>query len=113
MATFSISDLMQSMGMNATVPSTSHSEKPEGRKTAVGHTRGRSIPETKELIKQAIIAAGRPISVKEACAALERKQTPHLRAILHEMGDSGELLESIDLAPSKMMTRFWYSLPQR
>jgi len=113
MATFSISDLMKSMGMNATVQSTSHSEKPEGRKTTVGHIRGRSIPETKELIKQAIVAAGRPISVKEVCEALERKQTPHMRNILHQMGDSGELLESIDMAQSKMMTRFWYSLPER
>lgn len=113
MATFSISDLMQSMGMNAMVPSTSHSENTEKGKARVGHTRGRSIPETKELIKQAIIAAGRPISVKEACEALGRKQTPHLRGILHQMGDSGELLESIDIAPSKMMTRFWYSLPGR
>lgn len=112
MATISMAELRQSMGLNETVQSTSHYENQEGRNARVGHTRGRSIPETKELIKQAIIAAGRPISVMEVCNALNRKQTPHMRKILHDMGDTGELLESIDLAPSKMMTRFWYSLPK-
>jgi len=111
MASFSMDDLKKSLGLDATVQSTSHTEKTEGGFSRVGQIRGRSIPETKELIKQAIIAAGRPISVMEVCAALDRKQTPHMRKILHDMGDSGELLESIDLAPSRMMTRFWYSLP--
>jgi len=77
----------------------------------VGQIRGRSVPETKELIKQAIRNTGRPMSFIELCAAVERKQTPHMRKILHDMGDSGELLESIDMAPSRMMTRYWYSLP--
>jgi len=111
MASFSMDDLKRSLGLNATVEPTSYSEKTEGRKTTVGQIRGRSVPETKELIKQAIRATGRPMSFIELCAAVERKQTPHMRKILHDMGDSGELLESIDMAPSRMMTRYWYSLP--
>jgi predicted MarR family transcription regulator len=115
MPSFTMQELMRSMGLNPDValtsPLTSHS--PTGGKEVkrMGQVRGRSIPETKELIKKAISEAGRPLSVAEICVVLERKQTPHIRNLLHQMGDSGELIENADLAPSKMLTRFWYSLP--
>lgn len=115
MPSFTVEELMRSMGLNPDVALTSQSTSysPTGGKEVkrMGQVRGRSIPETKELIKNAISEAGRPLSVAEICIALERKQTPHIRNLLHQMGDSGELIENADLAPSKMLTRFWYSLP--
>jgi hypothetical protein len=104
-------DLKKSLGLNATVEPTSYTEKTDGRVSRVGEPRGRSVAETKELIKQAIKEAGRPMSYIQICAAVQRKQTPHMRNMLHQMGDSGELIETVDIAPSRMMTRFWYSLP--
>lgn len=112
MPTFTPEELMQSLGMSATVAPTSHFENRREAYQRVGQIRGRSVEETKTLIKKAIQEAGRPMSFAEICAYLERKQTPHLRKMLHEMGDAGELVEEADLAPSRMMTRFWYSLPR-
>lgn len=112
MPSFSIQDLMNSVGMSATVAPTSHSEKQREAYQRVGQIRGRTVEETKTLIKKAIFEAERPMSFTEICAYLERKQTPHLRKMLHEMGATGELIEEADLAPSRMMTRFWYSLPR-
>lgn len=111
MPTFSMDEIKQSLGIDPTVPLTSYSEIKQKGFKAMGQVRGRSIPETKELIKKGIEAAGRPMSFVEICALLERKQTPHLRKLLHDMGDSGELVEAVDLAPSRMLTRYWYSLP--
>lgn len=115
MPSFSMEELKRSMGLDPNVSltsvSTSHSQNGEKGLKKMGQVRGRSIPETKELIKKCISEAGRPVSVAEICTYLERKQTPHIRNLLHQMGDSGELIENADLAPSTMLTRFWYSLP--
>lgn len=111
MPSFSMDELKKSLGLNATVVTTSHTEIPREGFSRVGERRGRSIDETKALIKSAIHDAGRAMTMGEICIVLERKQTPHIRKILHDMGDAGELIEVADLAPNKMMTRFWYSLP--
>lgn len=116
MPSFTMEELKRSMGLDPNVSltsaSTSHSEDAKKGFKAMGQVRGRSIPETKELIKKCIMEAGRPVSVAEICTYLERKQTPHIRNLLHQMGDAGELIEEADLAPSRMLTRFWYSLPR-
>lgn len=116
MPTIKIEELMRSVGLDPdivmTSTSTSHSQNGEKGFKRMGQVRGRSIPETKELIKNGIREAGRPLSVAEICVILERKSTPHIRNLLHQMGDSGELIEQADLAPSRMLTRFWYSLPE-
>lgn len=110
MATFNMDDLKKSLGIDPTVVLTSHSENTKKGFKPMGQTRGRPIPETKVLIKTAIKEAGRPLSFPEICVYLERKQTPHLRKLLHEMGDAGELIETADMAPSGMLPRFWYAL---
>lgn len=111
MPTFTMDEIKRSLGIDPTVSVTSHSDNAKKGHKAMGQVRGRSIPETKELIKKGIKEADRALSFTEICALLERKQTPHLRKLLHDMGDSGELIETVDLAPSRMLTRFWYSLP--
>lgn len=112
MPSFSMEELKKSLGISATVSPMSHSKNQREAYQRVGQIRGRTVDETKTLIKKALTEAGRPMSFTEICAYLERKQTPHLRKMLHEMGDSGELIEEADIAPSRMMTRFWYSLPR-
>ncbi len=111
MPTYTVEQLMRELGQNATVSLTSHSEIQQTRKAKVGQVRGRSIDETKTLIKNCITEAGRPMTIAEICICLERAQTPHIRNILKVMAQTGELVEQADLARSRQMVRFWYSLP--
>ncbi len=111
MPSFTMDEIKKSLGIDPTVLSTSHSENAQRGFKPMGQSRGRPIPETKRLIKTAIEEAGRPLSFPEICLYLERKQTPHLRKLLHEMADAGELVETADMAPSGMLPRFWYALP--
>ena len=111
MPSFTIEQLIREAGYNVTVPMTSQSEPQQTRKTKVGQVRGRSIDETKTMIKTCIKEAGRPMTIAEICVCLERAQTPHIRNILKGMAEAGELIEGADLARSRTMVRFWYSLP--
>ena len=111
MPSFTMDEIKKSLGMSTTVVETSHSEMTQKGFRAMGQVRGRSIPETKELIKKCIEEAGRPVTFNEICAYLDRKKTPHLRQLLHAMADSGEIVETADVATSAMLPRFWYSLP--
>ena len=110
MPSFKMEELLKDAGLNATVTLTSHSEIPQMRKTKVGERPGRSVDETKALIKKCIEEAGRPVTIAEICIYLERGQTPHIRNILKAMADAGEIVEQADLARSRWV-RFWYSLP--
>lgn len=111
MPSFTMDEIKKSLGIDPTVVLTSHSKNAQKGFKPMGQSRGRPIPETKALIKTAIKEAGRPLSFPEICAYLERKQTPHLRKLMHEMGDAGELIETADMAPSGMLPRYWYALP--
>lgn len=111
MPSFTIDEIKKSLGIDTTVVETSLPEKTQKGFKAMGQVTGRSIPETKELIKKGIEAAGRPLSFGEICAILERKKAPHIRKLLHEMGDSGELVETTEIAANRMLTWYWYSLP--
>jgi len=71
----------------------------------------RTVDGTKTLIKEFIFKQGRPCLILEICAELDRKPSPHFRAILAEMVYAGELIKSADRGPSAVMDRFWYSLP--
>jgi len=111
MPSYSIEDLMKDAGYNVMSQVTSHSETQQTRKAKVGQVRGRSVDETKQLIKKCISEAGKPMTIAEICTCLERGQTPHIRNILKSMAETGELLEQADLARSRTMVRYWYSLP--
>lgn len=71
----------------------------------------RTVEETKTLIREFIFRQGRPCLILEICAELDRKPSPHFRAILAEMVYAGYLIKSADRGPSAVMDRFWYSLP--
>lgn len=111
MPSFTMDEIKRSLGMSTTVVETSHIETTKKGFKAMGQVRGRSIPETKELILQGIKEADRPLNFNEICTLLERKKTPHLRQLLHAMADAGEITEQADVATSAMLPRFWYSLP--
>lgn len=111
MPSFTIEQLMQEAGHNVTVAMTSQSNIQQNRKTKVGQVRGRSVDETKALIKKCIEETGRPVTIAEICIYLERSATPHIRNILKGMVETGELIETADLARSRTMVRYWYSLP--
>lgn len=111
MATISMKDLLETAGNDANVTITSHSNATQNRKTKVGERPGRPVSETKALIKKCIEDAERPCSIAEICTYLERGATPHIRNILKGMVDAGELIETADLARSRTMVRYWYSLP--
>lgn len=111
MPSFSMEDLLKTAGHEPDVTITSHSNATQNRKTKVGERPGRPVAETKALIKKCIEEAERPCSIAEICAYLERGATPHIRNILKGLVDSGELIETADLARSRTMVRYWYSLP--
>ena len=111
MASFKIEDLLKTAGFDPTSSQPSQSETIQARKTRVGQRPGRSIQETKDLIKKFVEDTGRPVLIPEICIYLERVQTPHIRKILHDMAEAGELVEQADLARSRTMVRYWYSLP--
>jgi predicted MarR family transcription regulator len=104
-------EIKQSLGLPTTVVETSHTEAIKKGFKPMGQVRGRSIPETKELILQGIKEADRSLNFNEICAYLDRKKTPHLRQLLHAMADAGQLVETVEVATSAMLPRFWYSLP--
>lgn len=109
-------ELKRSMGysddVSLTSPMTSNSEKSERGKTIVGRMQGRTVDESKALIKSVLSNATEPMTRGEIFKAMERKNTPHLRNILNEMVAAGEVIEETDLAVSRMMVRYWYSLPR-
>lgn len=116
MATIKMTDLKQSLGIDPDVSLTSiltsNSEKSEKGKTIVGRVEGRTIEETKALIKSVLSQADDSMTRGEICKAIERKNTPHIRNILAEMVASGEIVEETGMAVSRMMVRYLYSLPR-
>lgn len=116
MARISMEELKQSLGLDPNISLTSlvtsNSEKSEKGSMRVGRIQGRTVDETKALIKKVLSGAEEPMTRGEIFKAIERKNTPHLRNILTQMVDAGEVIEDADLAPSRMMTRYWYSLPR-
>jgi len=113
MPTFSMDDLRQSVDGNDTVSIPYRSEKKIGKGLTMGETPRRSMAETKQLVKDSIFAAGSPLKFRELARLIGRSPTPHLRAILNDMIESGELIKSTDTAVSGNMDRFWYGLPKR
>jgi len=116
MANFKIEELKESLGLDPNIsltsPVTSNSAKSEKGITPVGRKQGRTVEETKILIKKVLAEATEEMTRAEIFKGLERKNTPHLRNILSQMVDAGEVIEDVDLAPSLMMTRYWYRLPR-
>lgn len=109
-------ELKKSMGYSDDVQwtsmSTSNSDKSEKGKVAVGRVEGRTIEETKALIKTVLSEAEDSMTRGEICKAIERKNTPHIRNILSQMVNDGEIIEETGLAVSRMMVRYLYSLPR-
>lgn len=117
MPSYTISELMQQMGLNPDVqltsPETSNSQKAEKGSTTMGRVQGRTVEESKALIKNVLSEAKEPMTRGEIFKAIGRKNTPHLRNILSEMVASGDVIEEADLAVSRMMSRYWYTLANR
>lgn len=116
MPSFMMDELRKVMGydgdVHMTSPMTSNSEKSERGLMAVGRVQGRTVDETKTLIKSVLEQATDTMTRGEIFKAIERKNTPHLRNILNEMVASGEVVEETTLAVNRMMNRYLYSLPR-
>jgi predicted MarR family transcription regulator len=112
MPSFTMEELLREAGHNVDVTVTSQSNFQQMRKTKVGERVGRSVDETKALIKKCITEAGEARTVAQICTYLERGDTPHIRNILKTMVQDGELIELASLARSRTMVKFSYNLPQ-
>jgi hypothetical protein len=111
MATFKIDELRQSVGITETISMTSQHETAREGVVRVGQVNNRTIPETRALIKSVVTEAKRPMTRKEIFAALERKNTPHMRKILTDLVDEGVLVQTIGVARVGIMPVYWYTLP--
>lgn len=116
MPTIKMDDLKRSMGIDPNIQLTSiltsNSEQSGKGKTTVGRVEGRTIEETKALIKTVLSEADDSMTRGEICKAIERKNTPHIRNILAQMVADGEIIEETGMAVSRMMVRYLYSLPR-
>jgi len=115
MATINMNDLKLSMGIDPnaseTSPMTSVAKKSEKGSMTVGRLQGRTIDESKALIKKVLAGATEPMTRSEIFKAMDRKNTPHLRNILTQLVDAGEVMEEVELAPNRLLTCYWYWLP--
>jgi len=115
MATFSMDDLRKLAGHDETVTIPSQPQKLTRTKEAVGQVKRfqhhRSRTETETLIKSILAEAKRPCTFREIAYGLERNATPHLRGILVEMAQAGDLVESEDMHPSRRLTRLTLRSP--
>jgi len=116
MPSYTREEFLKSMGLDPNISLTSlvtsnSAQAEKGIKT-VGRVQGRTVEETKTLIKSVLSEATEPMTRGDIFKKIERKNTPHLRNILWEMVAAGEIIEETDLAVSRMMVRYWYSLPR-
>jgi hypothetical protein len=110
MPTFRMEDLENGNNRIDTVSIPYRSEKSDRSNKAMGQVARRSLDETKKLIKNIIKKEKRAMTFREIAHSIERKPTPHLRQILKDMIDSGELVQKADDAPAGNMDRFWYDV---
>jgi hypothetical protein len=111
MATFKIEELR---GNDEMIVKSSQSKNRTGTGDTVGRLqyRGyRTRAETETLIKNALKEAGKPLKFSEVAEAVNRSANPFLRAILVDMTEAGEIVETVDMAPNQRLPRFWYALP--
>ena len=111
MPSFRIEELMQDVRGHENVTMTSYPQTLQERIARVGEINNRTIPETKTLIKSVLTEINTPMIRSEICAAIELKNTPHIRNILAEMVADGELIQSEDVTATGKKPRYWYSLP--
>lgn len=108
-----IEDLMKSVPVDQNpynVVQSSHSNSLEALMSRGGRKDRRTVPQTKALIKEFIRQQDRPVLILEICDFLDRKPTPHFRAILREMVASGDLFQEQDTAPGSVLPRYWFSV---
>lgn len=111
MPTFTMDELRQSVGSLETVSGPSYINNIRPEIARVGQMKHRSLGETQTLIKSVMAEANRPMVRREVFRAIDRKNSPHMRKIIDDLVEVGELVKVADSTPSGTMPVYWYSLP--
>ncbi len=108
MATFKMDDLMQSAEGRAFNARELSSKSREVVTTVVGRRGKRTPEESKTLIRNFILGAGRPVSMLDICDHIGRRPSPHFRAILEALEAEGVIVKTHDFGASPNIPRFWW-----
>lgn len=74
----------------------------------VGRKGKRSPDESARLIKEFIYRSSKPVTFLDICQYLERKPSPHFRAMLDKMVNDGEVIKSADYGAGPSIPRYLY-----
>lgn len=113
MPNININGVVYEVDFDTDVSMTSNSKNREKGKIAVGQVDGRTVEQTKTLIKTVLSLAEEPMTRGQISKAIDRKNTPHFRNILTELVNAGEVIEVVGVSVSLTMARYFYSLPPR
>jgi hypothetical protein len=112
MPNININGVIYEVDYDTDVQMTSNSRNGEKGNIAVGQVQGRTIEQTKSLIKTVLSLADEPMTRGQICKAIDRKNTPHFRNTLAELVRAGEVIEETGVSVSLTMVRYEYSLPR-
>lgn len=108
MATFKMDELKQSVEGRAFNAQELTSKSREAAHTVVGRRGKRSMDESKTLIRNFILGAGRPVSMMDICDHISRRPAPHFRAILEDLEAAGEIVKTHDFGAGPLIPRYWW-----
>lgn len=111
MPSFSIDDLRQSVYGPETVSKPSQLKNVRPGIARVGEMKHRSLEDTQTLIKSVLAEAQKPMNRTEIFRAMDRKNSPHMRKIIDDMVEAGELVKAEGETSSGSLPVYWYSLP--
>lgn len=111
MATFSMQDLMDQEPGGAFNARSTRLFGNQGGEPAVGRRRRRLATDTAALIRKFMAEQTEPVLLLDICDYLERRPGPHLRRILREMVQDGELIQTEDFGAGPLVPRHWFTRP--
>lgn len=113
MPTLNMNELMDSDFGRALNARQLAQKEQEGMKPMAGRRGKRSIGDSRTLILNFIAGAKEPVTFLEICDHLERKPSPHFRAILRELMAAGQVDQLHDFGAGPLLPRFLYTLAKR
>lgn len=81
--------------------------------TMAGRKGKRTPEESERLIREYIYQAKKPVTFLQICQYLDRKPSPHFRAMVDAMVDTGELKKTSDYGAGPSIPRHLYSVNRK
>lgn len=108
MPTYSMNDLMDTEFGRALNAREMALKGQEGIKLMAGRRGKRSLEDSKTLILNFILGSKEPVTFLEICDHLQRKPSPHFRAILRDLMAAEQIEQYQDFGAGPLLPRFLY-----